>query len=349
MFKLESKRFRHLLYYLQAPVVVLTLVVVGGTLGYYLLWYEQGGTWLDAFFMTLITITTVGYSEVLPLNDQGRIFTIVVSLTGISSLFYLFGVAMERLVELQLRYPREQRRMEEKIRMLNQHIILAGMGRMGREASNELMANNTPFVIIDEDEEVKRYAQEKGYLVITGDATEDAVLEQAGIMRAKGLIVTASDDASNAFIAMSARALNPALFIVVRADSDVAIRKLHKAGANRVINPYAIGGRRLVNQVVHPAVVDFLDATTRNQGFLGVHEVEVQAGSQLAEHNLRALNLRNSCGVNVLAILRQAERFAPPDPAFTIEAGDHLIVLGDRSQLQMLETMAAASAVTEPN
>ncbi len=337
----SAPNFSDLIRRLKYPILLAIGVIVVGTVGYYLLWLSEGGTWLDALYMTFITITTVGYNEIHPLRGVGRIFTVFIAITGIASLFYLFTAVMEHLVAVQLSGQGERRRMKEKIAQLGKHIILAGFGRMGQQAASELRESEEAFVVVDNDDVVLDVAEREGYLFVRGDATEDDVLELAGIERAKGLIAAAGNDASNAFIAMSARALNRDLLIIARADEDAALRKLKQAGADRVINPYAVGGRRLVNLAINPAVIDFLETTLmRGQAALGVQEFEVQPASTFEGKSLGSLDLRRRSGVNILAILRGSEPISNPDADFTLQAGDHLISLGTVQQFDKLAELA---------
>jgi voltage-gated potassium channel len=196
----------------------LVLVIIGvGTLGYHWLWLDVGGTWMDALFMTVTTITTIGYGEVKPLTTAGRLFTMALAITGIGSLFYMLGVVMEYLVSVRLADPMGRRRMERRIRELSGHVIVAGLGRVGRQAALELHAAGTSFVVVDPNEPSIQQATERGYLALVGDATADEVLERAGIRRARGLIATTGSDATNLYIVLSARVLNPELYIVARA------------------------------------------------------------------------------------------------------------------------------------
>lgn len=224
------------------PLTLVLAVVVIGTLGYRWLWREAGGTWMDALFMTVTTITTIGYGEIKPLTTAGRLFTIVLSFTGIGSLFYTLGVVMEYLVSVRLADPMGRRRMERRIGELTGHVIVAGMGRVGRQAALELHEAGAPFVVVDPSEPAIRHAAERGYLALLGDATEDEVLQRVGIARARGLIVTTANDATNMYVVLSARVLSPDLYIVARAADEAGVTKLARAGANRAVSPYAIGG-----------------------------------------------------------------------------------------------------------
>lgn len=322
------------------PLAVLVAVIVVGTVGYYLIWREFNASWLDALYMTFITITTVGYGEIHPLEGRGRIFTIGVSVTGIASLFYLFSAVMDRLVSLRLDQTREKRRMKVAIASLSGHIILAGLGRMGRRAALELAEEEHAFVIIEKNDEALDFARENGFHHVVGDASEDAVLQKAGIGQALGLIATTNNDASNAFIAMSARALQADLLIVARAESDTSADKLRKAGADRVLDPYAIGGRRLANLTLHPAAIDFLETTLkRGQNSLDVEAFEILENSYFVGKTLTELDIRKRCGVNILAVLRAGESITNPDSDFRLSEADQLIALGTKEQLTRLEDL----------
>jgi voltage-gated potassium channel len=189
------------------PLAVVVAVVVGGTLGYFWLWRDLGGTWLDALFMTVTTITTVGFGEVKPLGSAARIFTMFIAIVGVGSLFYTFGVVMEYLVAVRLADPTGRRKMEKHIEALSGHIILAGLGRVGRQAAQELHEARVPFLVVDPSNATVHQAEEHGWLCQKGDATDDAVLERAGVRRARGLIATTANDATNMYIVLSARVL----------------------------------------------------------------------------------------------------------------------------------------------
>src|SRR5262249_38808697 len=252
------------------PLSLVSAVVVGGTLGYLWLWRNIGGTWLDALFMTVTTITTVGYGEVKPLDSVGRIFTMVVAIVGIGSLFYTFGVVMDYLVAVRLADPTRRRKMEKHIDKLSGHTIVAGLGRVGRQAAQELAAARAPFVVVDPSETSVRLAEDHGWLCLQGDATDDAVLEHAGVRRAHGLLATTANDAPTTAndahhitIVLSARVLNARLHIVSRAVDETSVPKLTRAGADRAISPYAIGGHRLAHLILSPTVVDFFETALR--------------------------------------------------------------------------------------
>jgi voltage-gated potassium channel len=321
------------------PVALVFAVIVVGTLGYVWLWRDAGGTWLDALFMTVTTITTIGYGEVRPLSSAGRIFTMALALVGIGSLFYTLGAMMEYLVSARLADPRGWRKMERRIDELRGHVVVAGLGRVGRQAARELHEAGSSFLIVDPSEPAVRHAEERGYLFVHGDATEDAVLERAGIRRASGLIVTTGNDATNMYVVLSARVLNPGLYIVSRAADEAGVTKLTRAGANRAISPYAIGGHRLAHLILKPSVVDFFEtALRRGSEALNIEDVAVPPESRALGQTLETLNIRRATGATVLAILRDGSPIGLAGDV-VLQAGDHLLGLGTGEQLERLDRL----------
>src|SRR5262245_21461302 len=329
---------------LVVPLSLVVGVVATGTLGYHWLWRDIGGTWLDALFMTVTTITTIGYGEVKPLNGPGRIFTIVIAVTGIGAFFYTFTVAMEHLVAARLADPRGRRKMERRITELEGHVIVAGLGRVGRQAAAELKEAATPFVVLDPSAAAARLSEEHDYLHLAGDATEDAVLERASIRRARGLIATTANDATNMYIVLSARVLNPALRIVARAADEASVAKLLRAGADRAISPYAIGGHRLAHLILSPAVVDFFEtALKRGQEALAIEDISLPQSSGAVGQTLEALSVRQATGASVLAVLREGAPIPNPPRDLTLMTGDRLLALGTSDQLERLEKLIGSS------
>jgi voltage-gated potassium channel len=321
---------------------VVSTVVVGGTVGYFWLWRAVGGTWLDALFMTVTTITTVGYGEVKPLDSLGRIFTMIIAVVGVGSLFYTFGVVMEYIVALRLADPTGRRKMDKRIEALNDHIILAGLGRVGRQAGQELAEAHVSFLVLEPAEAAVRQAQEYGWLCLQGDATDDADLERAGVKRARGLIATTANDATNMYIVLSARVLNPKLYIVSRAVDESSVPKLTRAGADRAISPYAIGGHRLAHLILSPTVVDFFEtALRRGDESLNIEAVGVGPDSPTVGYTLEDLALRQATGATVLAIMRDGNPTVNPPGDMSLARGDRLLVLGTRDQLERVERVLA--------
>jgi voltage-gated potassium channel len=325
------------------PVSLVAMVTAVGTVGYHWLGREQGATFLDALFMTVITITTIGYGEIIRLDSLGRVFTMAVAVTGIGSLFYSLTVIMDYLVASRLADPYGSKRMQREIDALRDHIIIAGLGRVGKQAAAELHEAKVRFVIVDPRSEAQHYAFQHGYLFVSGDGSDDTVLEQAGIRHANGLIVTTGDDANNLYIVLSARVLKPDLFIVSRAVDDTSVPKLIRAGANRAISPYAIGGRRLAHLILSPTVVDFFDTVIRRgEESLNLEGVAVQAGAQVVGQSLAELKVRERTGATVLVVLRDNRVLPNPDPELVLRPGDQLLALGTVEQLDRLEALVTA-------
>lgn len=336
----RDERFR---VRLRLPLLVLLAVVVAGTTGYSILWWGTPSPWLDALYMTIITITTVGYGEVRPLGPAGRIFTMFVALTGVGSLFYTATVVMEYFVTVALADPGgRRRRMERQIEKLERHVIVAGAGRVGRQACEELKQAGQPFVVVDPSPASARVAEHRGFLHLAGDATEDAVLERAGIRRATGLIVTTSNDATNMYIVLSARVLNPKLTIVSRAADEAGVTKLTRAGANRVISPYAIGGHRLAHLILSPTVVDFFEtALRRGDESLNIESIVLTERSPGIGRSLESLDVRRATGVTILAVVRNGNAVPNPPSDFVLAPDDQLLALGTVAQLDHVERLVA--------
>ena len=330
---------------LKLPLLLVFSVATIGTIGYMILWRDEGATFLDALYMVFLTMTTIGYHEVYPVDTPiERIFTMMVGTAGIMSLFYTFGVFMDYLVE-EGAEARRLRVMERQVRKLKDHVILVGYGRVGRQAAQALEESHTPFVVIERDPNRVRRAIAEGVLVLEGDGGEDLVLKKAGIERARGMIVATGSDADNLFIVLTARGLNPKLFIAARAEETSVIPKMLRAGANKVIDPYAVGGQRLAYMVIHPVVVDFLETTLRKGGTpLAIEDIVVEPGSEMAGRSLAELDIRGRFDVTVLAVIRAGELVVNPQGDFVLQPGDQLIVLGTREALAALEELAKGRA-----
>jgi voltage-gated potassium channel len=324
------------------PISLVAAVIAVGTLGYHWLWRGVGGTWMDALFMTVTTITTIGYGEVKPLDTAGRVFTMVLAVTGIGSLFYTLGVVMEYLVTVGLTDPGGRRRMERRIAELRGHVIVAGLGRVGRQAAHELAQARRAFVVVDPGGAAARHSEERGYLLLAGDATDDSVLERAGVRRASGVIVTTSNDATNMYIVLSARVLNPDLYIVSRAVDEASVTKLSRAGADRAISPYAIGGHRLAHLILKPTVVDFFETALRTgSDALNIEDLAVSADSPVVGRTLDTLNIRRVTGATILAVLREGSPLVSPSGDLVVSKGDQLLAIGTGEQLARLERLIA--------
>ncbi len=324
--------------------LLLLLIPVGliviGTVGYYVL--DPKYTLFDALYMTVTTLTTVGYGEVHTLSVRGRVFTIFLLLGGTIGFLYAATELFRAVVSGELHNLLGRRRMERMLAGLNDHLIVCGYGRMGRFVCQEFSREGLDFVLIDRKAEaLVDFALPHG-IALAGDATADEVLKRAGVERARALVTVAASDADNLFITMTARLLNDKLYIVARAEGEQAETKLRRAGANRVVAPYAIGGLKVAQAVLRPAVVDFIELATRTEHLdLQIEETLIRAGSRLAGQTLRDSRLRQDLGVIVVAIKKAGGHLESNPPGEAIMTpGDTLIVLGDRQNLDRLEEMA---------
>ena len=331
-----SRIARRLIYIVSA--VLLTLIL--GTTGFVVVEHYPI---FDAFYMTLITMTTVGYSEIRPLTEAGRVFNSVLIFFGVITLFLAIGAMAQTIIELELGEFFDKRRMKRMIDKLEDHYIVCGYGRVGRGAAQELLRAKAPFVVVDRNPEKIERAIRAGMLAVVADATRDETLADIRISRAKGLLAALSSDADNLFVILSARTMNPGLVIATRAAEEEAEQKLRRAGADAVFAPYTITGFRLAQAVLRPHVFQFLDFTTKNLGLdVDIEQIHVAEGSELVSRSLREAQIRRDLGVIVLAIRRSGGQmlFNPPAEA-EIGAGDYLIVMGEPHNLRKLESMLA--------
>ena len=326
-------------------VVLLLLVIAGGTAGYVLI---EGWPVFDALYMTVTTMTTVGYMEIHPLSQAGRIFNIGVVMFGVATVLYTFSFFMARLVEGDLQERWARRRRKRMLDDLQQHFIVCGYGRMGQIIAQEFSRQSVPFVIIERDADRMRNAIEAGYLAVEADASSEIVLKRVKIDRARGFIAAVSTDAENVYAVLTARLLRPDLFIIGRAETDDAKMKLVRAGADRVLSPYQIGGLQLAQTALRPAVVDFVQLATSSDNLeLNMEQVQIGEGAQLAGRTIVQANLRQRFGVIVVGIQRTDGRMEfNPEPDSAMQPGDFLVVLGRAANLRGLEAAAAAQTLT---
>jgi voltage-gated potassium channel len=315
---------------------LLCVTLLAGTAGFVLI---EGYSWFDAFYMTLTTITTVGYQELRPLSHSGRIFNSFLILFGVSAMFLAVGAMTQTIIELELQDRYGKRRKKRMINNLHDHFIVCGFGRVGRNASYEFQRANAPFLVLDRDEQRVAKAADARMLAVVADATRDDSLREAGVLKARGLIAALPSDAENLFIILSAKTLNSRLTVVTRVSEEEAGEKLRRAGADTVFTPYAMAGRQLADALLRPHVVQFMDFARSNMGpKITMEQVCVAPKTEFASKPIgQLLELRKS-GVIVLAIRKHGgETIFNPSAEFEISAGDFLIVMGERSGLQRLE------------
>jgi voltage-gated potassium channel len=312
--------------------MVLTVFVVG-TLGY----LAFGLSFIDSMYMTLTTITTVGFREIFgpdPTTGE-KLFTMTIIVVGVGTVLYTFTLAMQVVVEGQLREFVGRRRMDRKISDMSGHVIVCGWGRVGKATAADLCNAGRQVVVIDMNDERIRGIE---LPTVAGDATHDATLRAAGIERAFALIAALEGDAENLFVTLSSRAINPDLFIVARARQDESVDKLSRAGADRVVNPQELGAARMASFVVQPNVAEFVDVVMHERSMdFRMQEVEITATSPLAGTSLRDANLRQRAGVLVLALRGDDGAFTTnPDPEAVLHAHNVIIAVGTDEALQQL-------------
>ena len=315
--------------------------LVGGTAGYMLV--EGWGLW-DAFYMTVITVSTIGYREVHTLSFAGQVFTVVLIFGGVGTAFYTATQLAAVVVEGGLHRRFEQRRVTRMLENLKDHFILCGYGRIGSIIAGELRQQGVPFVVIERNPERVQNAINHGWVAVAADASEEEVLRRTGIDRARGLIAAVGTDAENVYTVLTARVLRPDLFIIARVESDEAEQRLRRAGADRVISPYQIGATHIVQTALRPAVVDFVQlATSSGHLDLSMEQVHVREESGLVGKSIVDASIRQRFGVIVVAIKRADGTMEfNPAPESVIRAGDELVVLGRPDSVKALEETVEA-------
>jgi voltage-gated potassium channel len=329
------ERFRKRFILIASALIVTQL---GGTLGFIFIEHYPP---FDAFYMTLITISTVGYGEVHTLSHAGRIFNSFLIFFGVTIMLLAVGGMTQGIIELELNQYFGKRRTKKMIDRLQGHYIVCGFGRVGRGAAAELQRAGVPFLVVDRSEDKVEWAMKLGMLAVLADATDDQTLVDAGVPRAKGLIATLQSDADNLFVILSAKAIKPALLVSARIASEQSEKKMRLAGADYVFAPYDMTGNRMAQVMLKPHVSQFIDFTTKGMGLnVGIEQVRVPATSDLASKTLQQMQIRRDLGVIVLAIRKSDGRmlFNPPAEA-EIEGGDYLIAMGETANLNKLAQM----------
>ena len=323
---------------LKIIVMILVGVVLFGIIGYSVI---ERWPLLDAVYMTFITLSTVGFKEVYVLSPAGRMFTILLILVGVAGAAYTLRVIGQWIVEGEMKKLLGRRRMQKGIKELVNHYVVCGFGRVGRRIAQELCNRKVPFVVIDNDLQRIEQAEKDGFLFVQGDSTIDQTLIDAGIERARALITAVANEADGVFIVLSARQLSPQLLITARTETDEGKKKLLRAGANKVISPYKIGAIRMALTTLRPNLVDFMKIITFDKETgLTIEEIQIKPGSPMIDSTLRECSIRKEFGIMVAGIKKTGKDvFLNPSPDTKIEAGDILIVIGDREGLGKLEKL----------
>ncbi len=317
-------------------LLLISLIIAFGTFGYMTI---ESWSLLDSVYMTVTTLTTVGYREVHELSVPGKIFTIFLIVGGVGTMLYALSTGAKMILEGEMRQIFGRKKLEKKIKELSDHYIICGFGRMGKIISRELKEERVKFLVIEKD---SGCLGEEDCLFLVGDATRDNTLKGAGIERAKGLITVLPGDAENLFVVLSARGLNPNLLIVARAVEEDAEQKLLRAGATKVVSPYHIGGLRMAHTILKPTVVDFIEFATKSGNIeLQMQEIPIMESSRLVGLTMEECGIGKDLGIIIVAIKQPTgdTRFSPTFQS-QVKAGDTLIALGETSKLKILEEMA---------
>jgi voltage-gated potassium channel len=315
-------------------IVGIVLLTMGGTAGYMAI---ERMSLLDALYMTVITISTVGYEEVEPLHAAGRIFTMGLIVVGVGTAFYLFAAVTQFVVEGQLRDLVGRVAMQRRIERLEGHVVICGFGRMGRVVAEEIARSGSTAVVVERDPAREAELAQNEMLYVIGSALDERVLENAGVRRAHAIVVVTASDADNVYITLSARAMNPKIAIHARGESEAGLQRLRMAGADQAISAYQWGGIRLATSIMRPSVVDFLEMSFPGRGAeVDLEEVRVAEGSTLVGQSIAAVE-QSSTRLRIVALKRgSAPSVLIPDPAMRLEPGDFLVAIGDRDTLRRL-------------
>jgi len=308
-------------------------IVFVGTIGYMLI---EGWSFLNSLYMTIITITSVGYGEIAPLSVSGKIFTIVLIVIGLSIILYIIGFLVEETIEGRIRKILGKRRFEKVMTKLNKHTIIAGFGRSGEILASELLKRKIKFVVIENNSDRFSLSETLGYITLNGDATDEIVLKSAGIQRASYFVSLLPTDADNIYSCISARELNPNIYTITRAINPKSRKKLLKIGVNKVVSLHHLGARKMANAIAKPNVIEFFDIITTTGVFpLSVEEIKINQDSVYSGKKIKDSGLREKFGIIIIGIITVGteKMFYNPSPDYEIKAGDVLIVIGEREKL----------------
>ena len=328
--------------HLRFSILALAMIIALGTFGYAMIEDWQA---FDALYMTVITLATVGFKEVHELSPEGKVFTIFLIISGTGIIAYTLSSLIQFTLEGQLRKILGRKKLESRISKLRNHYIICGYGRIGHLICREFQSRPTPFVVVEKNPHHIERLEREGHMYVEGDATDDETLQAAGIEHAKGLITAVTSDTDNVYITLTARGLNPKLFILARAGEEGAEKKLMRAGASKVISPYTIGASRMAQAILRPSVVDFIELATASEHLeLQIEEIRIAADSVLAGKTLVNSGIRQSMGIIIVGIKATDGKmtFNPP-PDKNIEPNAVLIILGERPSISQLEKIAGGS------
>jgi voltage-gated potassium channel len=330
--------FSRLRYRLTLVLILMIATMALGTFGFMIIEHQP---MFDSFYMTLITVTTIGYGEMFPLSHHGRVFNSILILTGNVMVLVAFGVMTQTVIELELNQFFGKRRIKNMIDKLEGHVLICGYGRVGHGAAEELQASDVPFVVIDSNEDRVEQAMKDGLLAVCADASRDETLIEVGIARARGLIATLGSDADNLFVILSAKGLNSRIQLTARIAEESSEGKMRRAGANFVFAPYNSTGHRMAQAIVRPHVAQFLDFANHPMGMnVGIEQLQVSSRSAWVDRSLAEMQIRKATGAIVLAIRKsEGQMHFNPSADDCIAVGDVLITIGEPEGLRKLEIM----------
>jgi len=311
---------------------LLFLITLGGTVGYHFL---EGWSLANSFYATIVTLGTVGFGDFYPVTPTGKSFAVFIIVFGVGTMAYTFAMIMETFMEGRLKKILGRGKLEKRIKKMGNHYIVCGCGKIGRLICKELSREGVEFVVVDNNPEVIQGIEDNGFAYVNSSAAEDKTLLAAGIKRAKGVVCALPTDADNLYVVLAARELNPEVYILSRFEDNASERRLMNAGADRVISPYRVGGMRMSQAILRPAMLDFIEITTRRQSLaLRMEELNVCENSPVVGKNLEDSGLRKEYGLIVVAVEKISGKMVfNPMASYVIEAGDKLVALGEEENL----------------
>jgi len=316
-------------------------IFIIGTVGFH---FIEGWSFVDSFYACIITLSTVGYGDFVPETTAGKFFAVFIIIFGVGMMFYSLILMAETFIEARLRSLLGRGKLEKKIEKMNNHYIICGGGRIGFLICRELMAGKMPCVVIDNNPEVIQRAQDEGFLCFKGDATQDKILIEAGIKRAKGVVCVLPSDAENLYVILTAKELNQQVYIISRSEEEASEHRLMRAGADRVMSPYTLGGVRMAMAILRPAMLDFIEITTRQQSLeLRMEEISICKGSPFITQSLEDSGIRKRYGLIIVAVKKDSGKMIfNPMANYIIAEGDRLIAMGeDENVKQFAESCLA--------
>jgi voltage-gated potassium channel len=313
---------------LRLTLFILFTVLIVGTFGFH---FIEDWSLIDSFYTAITTMATVGYGDFTPKTTEGKIFTVIIIICGVGTMLYSFSLVAESIVESRLRRILGRGKLQKIIEKMNNHYIICGCGRIGFLICRELASEKVPFVIIDNNPEIIQKIQDESFIYCKGDATQDKVLIEAGIKRAKGIICVLPTDAENLYVILTAKELKHDIYILSRSEEEESEHRLIRAGADRVMSPYTLGGMRMAMAIMRPAMLDFIEITTRRQSLeLRMEEISVCDGSPIIGKSLEESGIRQRYGLIIIAVKKDTGKMIfNPLANYVIATGDRLIAMGE--------------------